>query len=86
MEKRPGYQPSTRVPVVCPDALSVEHVKAIEAASPVLSSIIIRGDNERSLPRSPASATGAFLSQTVLLEQTTVRMCLETFESPGWQA
>ncbi len=88
MEKRLVIRLSTRVPVVCPDALSVEHVKAIEAASPVWVVLHINHPREitdRSLAAiaSIRNAGGIPVSQTVLLRNVNdcPHVLLKLFES-----
>jgi lysine 2,3-aminomutase len=88
MEKRLIIRISTRVPVVCPAILSVDHVKAIEAVSPVWVVIHINHPREitdRSLAAidSIRRAGGIPVSQTVLLRNINdcPHVLLRLFES-----
>ncbi len=88
MEKRLVIRLSTRVPVVCPDLLSVDHLKAIEAASPVW--VVLHVNHPREITDRSLAAVGKIrraggipVSQTVLLRNINdcPHVLLRLFES-----
>ncbi len=88
MERSLVIRLSTRVPVVCPDILSVAHLRAVEAASPVW--VVLHINHPREITdsfltavRNIRSAGGIPVSQTVLLRNINdcPHVLLRLFES-----
>jgi len=88
MEKSLVIRLSTRVPVVCPNILSVDHLKAIEATSPVW--VVLHVNHPREITDGFLAAIdgirkagGIPVSQTVLLRNINdcPRVLLRLFES-----
>lgn len=88
MEKHLVIRLSTRVPVVCPDALSAEHLTAVEAASPVW--VVLHINHPREITDGFLAAIddirkagGIPVSQTVLLRNINdcPHVLLRLFES-----